>query len=220
VKRKTSESSDKVCVLFFTDGRDEYTSQMLESFTKNVKFEHYYSIMLCDNPTGRNSVFLEGIKKKYKINQLVLNDERLGIFGSVQKAWALIPDDCTYVWHQENDFLFNEPVNVKAFMEILENRNINQVALLRQAWYENEVKAGGIFQANDRAYKNGVIKMYPVVLHREYFTHNPSLYRKDVIRMMKNYTEYTIMSKLPGYCAFWGTKTDKPRVTHIGEQKI
>lgn len=220
MKRKTSESYDKVCVLFFTDGRDEYTSQMLESFAKNVKFDNSYSIMLCDNPTGRNTVFLEGIKKKYKINQLVLNEERLGIAGSVQKAWGLIPDDCTYVWHQENDFLFNEPVNIPAFMEILENRNINQVALLRQAWYDNEVKAGGLFQANDKVYKNGFVRMHPVVLHKQFFTHNPSLYRRDVIKIMPNYGEYNMMRKLSGYCAFWGTKTDKPRVTHIGEKKI
>lgn len=215
--------SDKVCVLFFTDGRDQYTERMMESLHTNVVFPFpAYKILMVDNP-DQDRDFTEGLKEKYSIDQVIYcYKERWGIFEAVQLAWRNIPEDCNYVWHQENDFLFNEPVNIEAFVRVLQNKLIHQVALLRQAWYDDEVKSGGIFQNNPKAYRRANIAGIPLVVHREYFTHNPCLYRKSVIKHFEGYTEYSIMKHLPsgGWCAFYGSLTDAPRVTHIGSEKV
>lgn len=216
------ESLNKVCIIFFTDGRDEYTEKMLKSFHENVIFPfESHKILMVDNP-GQDIEYIHNIQAEYNIDQVFFSRERLGIFGSVQKAWSMIPEDCNYVWHQENDFLFNEKVDIPSFVRALDNKLVHQVALLRQAWYDNEVAAGGIFQANPKAYRRANIGGVPLVVHREYFTHNPCLYRKNVVKHFDNYNEYSMMRHLPsgGWSAFYGTLTDAPRITHIGVQKV
>jgi hypothetical protein len=183
-------------------------------------------ILIDDNPENRNLDLLEDIKRKFKINKMILNGSRLGIEGSVQEAWRNVPDKCDFIWHQENDFTYNEEIDLSVFIKVLSNRHIFQVALLRQAWYENEIEKGGIFKANHSIFRNANYKGVDLVLHRGFFTHNPSLYRKSIINSeFPNYNEYSFVKHLlsndsNGWCSYYGKTSDGPRVTHIGEIKI
>jgi len=74
-KKNPLQSSSKVCVIFFTDGRDKYTTRMLESFHENVKFPiPVHKLLMIDNP-DQDMEFIAKITKKYKIdrNSLIFN---------------------------------------------------------------------------------------------------------------------------------------------------
>lgn len=211
-------------VLIFHDGRNEYLTETLASFKKNVSFpEKPYHILLVDNPTETQEDYT-ALKKKFKIDKVVINPERLGIFGNVQKGWSLIPKETKYIFHLENDFTFNEPISVEEMQRPLDvNKHIYQVALLRQAWYQNEIKRGGIYQALGR-FANINVAGVDLVSHRHYFTHNPCLYRTDIVQQLPNYNEYSFIQYLikkdtAGMCCYLGKKTDSPKVHHIGEIK-
>lgn len=217
----------KICVLFFTDGRNDYLKQTLDSFFDKVKFpEKPYFILIDDNPQDRDTKFLEGLKKKFKINKMILNGERLGIFGAVQEAWRNVPKDCEFIYHQENDFTYNEEIDINILLKALSNRHIFQICLLRQAWYENEIQKGGIYQANPGIFKEANYANVNMVLHRGFFSHNPCLYKSKFANPdFANYNEYTYMNWLKsqdsnGWCAYLGKLTDAPKVTHIGKIKI
>jgi len=213
----------KTCILIFNDGRNDYLEQTLKSLFENVEFGDTYKILIDDVPEGRELKYLESVKKRYKINKLVLNDENLGVFGSVQKAWGLIPKDCTHVWHQENDFLFNEKIDFQAMVRAADHKHIFQVALLRQPWFAFEKKAGSIYNAYS-GFKDARVADNNLVLHKEYFTHNPCLYRVEFANQVNGYDEYKYIKHLlskntNGWSAYMGTTKDAPKITHIGEQK-
>lgn len=213
----------KICVLIFNDGRNDYLEQTLKSFSENVNVGKAYKILIDDMPRNRDVERIEKLVSKYKIDKVVYNDVNLGVFGSVQKAWTLIPKNCTHVWHQENDFLFNEKVDAVKLASVLDStRHVFQLALLRQPWFEFEKKAGGIYKAYK--FRDGVIGDFRAVLHRNYFTHNPCIYKKEYAIQVHNYNEYKYMETLlkvkpNGYCGYVGGTEDAPKVTHIGEIK-
>lgn len=213
----------KTCVFIFNDGRNDYLQQTLKSLFENVHFNDNYKILIDDVPENRDVAFLESIKKKYKINKLVLNESNLGVFGSVQKAWGMIPKDCTHVWHQENDFLFNEKIDFDLMLRASNHKRIFQVALLRQNWFAFEKKAGSIYNAY-AGFKDARVADCDLVIHKNYFTHNPCLYRKEFAIQCTGYDEYKYMKVLEGkdsngWCAYLGKISDSPKVTHIGEIK-
>jgi len=213
----------KTCILIFNDGRNDYLEQTLKSLFENVQFNDNYKILIDDVPENRDTDFLEWITAQYGIDSLVLNDENLGVFGSVQKAWGLIPEDCTHVWHQENDFIFNEKIDFDSILKLSNHKRVFQVALLRQDWFAFEKKAGSIFKAYP-GFRDANVSGHDVVLHKNYFTHNPCLYRKEHAIQCIGYDEYKYMKVLEktdsnGWCAYLGKMSDTPRVTHIGEVK-
>lgn len=213
----------KTCILIFNDGRNDYLERTLKSLFENVQFNDNYKILIDDVPENRDTEFLEWITAQYGIDSLVLNDENLGVFGSVQKAWGLIPEDCTHVWHQENDFTFNEKIDFDSMLKLSNHKRVFQVALLRQNWFAFEKKAESIFKAYP-GFRDANVSGHDVVLHKNYFTHNPCLYSKEHAIQCIGYDEYKYMKVLEridsnGWCAYLGKMSDAPKVTHIGEVK-
>jgi disulfide oxidoreductase YuzD len=216
----------KFCILIFTDGRNDYLQQTLKSLFAKVKFpERPYIVLIDDNPENRDLEFIEKIKKQYRINKMVLNEQRLGIGGSVKEGWKNIPKGCEFVWHQENDFLYNEDIDISLLARVLKNKLIFQFTLLRQAWYENEIEKGGVFAAHKGLFKEANYAGIDLVIHKGFFSHNPSLYRASVVDPdFPNYGEYAFIKALlkkhsNGYCAYLGKLNSEPKVTHIGKVK-
>jgi GT2 family glycosyltransferase len=217
----------KFCIIILTDGRNEYLSKTLESLDENVIFPSdadIFKIMVDDWPDGRDEKSIRKIAKKHKVNKLILNNENIGIDNSVQLAWSLIPDDIDYVWHQENDFVYLEKVDVSKLITILFNPMIVQCALVRQPWYDDEKQSGSLMNTRPQRFRQANISGIDVVVHRDHFTHNPSLYKRKWIEQLKNYNEYFfkdhLLRKNPGlYFSYYGKKEDHHRILHIGEVK-
>lgn len=220
----------KFFVIVINDGRNNYLQRTLESLSANVFFPEGSEVegLIIDDWPGnsrqkRNDWFLADLAIKFGFT-LVLNHENLGINKTVQKAWSLVPDDIDFIWHQENDFEYLDKINVGEMAQAMEDKNIFHVALLRQPWYDQEKKLGGIYQCAPEEYFESNVHGVDLVLHKRHFTHNPGLYPKRIAVQMEKYGEYNFKDKLlqenpEGYFSYYGKLKDAPRVLHIGELK-
>lgn len=210
-------------LLVFHDGRNDYLRQTLTSLRKNV-----FPVMPNESLIVNDSLDIEGIEiaKEYGIKTAINTGGGKGIFRAVEIAWEYARKNwqSEFIWHQENDFTYNEQIDTNRMLEVLRNEHVMQVALKRQAWYPNEIKRGGFMECNPKAFVNYNINGIDVVTHREFFTNNPSIYRLK--NMPEQYgSEYTIRTHLASIdprwtCTYLGRRQDDPKVHHIGEIKV
>lgn len=154
-------------------------------------------------------------------------DHHLGLAGNVRAAWQWAIDmDCDYLFHVEEDFLFTAPVDLAALQLVLESEpRLAQVVLKRQPWSPPEIAAGGIIEQDPGAYievhKWG--RSLKWVEHRKIFSLNPCLIPRKILELgwpAGNEAEMTRRCLDAGYrFAFYGGKTDPPKVEHIGAQR-
>lgn len=220
----------KFCVIIINDGRNDYLERSLKSFSYNVVFpegSEVYKVMIDDWPDGRNEKELKEIQAEYKIDFIILNEKNLGVNETVRKIWKLIPDDVDYIYHQENDFEYTEKIFISDLIEIASLPNIVQCALIRQPWFEDEVEAGSLMNTRPERFKDANVSGRDIILQRDHFTFNPSLYKKKwttgEVLELKNFGEYAIrdyyINKNGGlWFAYYGKKLDANRVLHIGER--
>jgi hypothetical protein len=199
----------KFCVIIINDGRNDYLAKTLKSFEDNVMFpdgSEIYKIMIDDWPLERDEKALRKLAKKYKIDKVVFNAENLGVNANVKKAWSLIPEDVDYIWHQENDFIYLQKVNIMDLMAVLENPIIVQCAIVRQAWFDDEREAGSLMNTSPERWRSGNVSGIDVVLHKDHFTFNPSLYKRKWVQDITPFGEYDIrnhyINKNGALCGF------------------
>lgn len=183
-------------LLLIEDGRTEYLHQCLVSIEQQLpEFDEYVHV---SDP-----------------------DHELGFAGAIQAGWDQITTD--FVFHVEQDFTFNWPVDLERMRRLLEqNPLIAQMALKRQPWNEQEKAAGGIVEQHpDDFYDCGEF-----TVHRRFFTTNPSLYKREIVekgwpQVPQSEGIFTHQLATEGYWfAYLGGKFDPPAVTHIGEDRV
>ncbi len=215
----------RFCLLVFHDGRHDYLRRALASLSRHVVFpERPHRILIDDMPAGREEAELRRIAAQYDFDRLVLHDANVGIEASVQQAWADLPEPTEYVFHLENDFVFLRRIDVADLVAVLADPAIVNVSLLRQPWYDDEIAAGGLMRTHPERFAPARVRGIDVVLHREYFGHNPGLYRRAYARQMAGYGEYSYRDLLlredpARRFAILGRLGDRHRVLHIGERK-
>lgn len=200
-------------LLVITDGRKDLLKRTLKSAEENLpQFEKKIIINDCQDPSFR--LYLNTLYD-YEVYH---NYEKLGFCGAIQRGWDVLPVT-DYVFHLEEDFIFNEPVDIEKMKSILDG-NICQVSLKRQKWGD-EIQ--GFIEDNPQDYE----QMDGYVRHRNFFTTNPSLYKYDLTKLgfpQTKRSEFEFSKKvfnLGFYSAILGDKFDPPRVEHIGvEQSI
>lgn len=155
-------------------------------------------------------------------------EHRLGLTGAVNKAWAWALDrGCDYLFHVEEDFVFNEPVDLSGMQYILDRCPwLAQVVLKRQPCNPEEAAAGGIIECHPDEYtdKAAFGRNLSWVEHSRIFSLNPCLIPAHVLRMgwpkgggESEFTQTCVEQGLR--FAFYGQRTDPPRVTHIGTER-
>jgi hypothetical protein len=223
-------------VLIFHDGRNDYLEQTLSTFSEQVVFpSRPHTILVDDMPGGRDEGFLRSIAARFGIDQVILNDENLGSFGTIMKGWSSLPDSTEYVFHLENDFVFPARIQVHELATVLQEPWICNITLLRQPWFEDERAAGGLFRARPQIFRETSVRGVPVCLHQSYFGHNPGLYRREYARVIPDtsravpgvvvsheriYRDVLLAEDPRRHFAVFGRLTDPPRVLHIGVRRV
>lgn len=230
----------KVTLLVITDGRGELLEQTLASEMLNLvrrsrPFESPFSgIVLVDDSADRG--YAEWLDAKYPGFAIFHNGARQGFAGAIQSGWHAInliealphrggyrPD---YIFHLEDDFLFNDSIDLDAIIEVMEaNPRIAQMCLRRQPW-GTEPKEGGFIAQWPERYNDCEMNGAHWLEHRNFFSTNPSLYPRRII----DYgwpdapdSEGKFGPKLWAddyVAAFWGKRGDPPRVHHIGNERV
>lgn len=109
--------------------------------------------------------------------------DRLGQDRALGAMWHHLQGgelaDCEWVMHVEDDFVYARDVDARELCEVLERRPyLAQMALLRQAWFPTERRAGGIVERDPDAYWPVREGRWRWLEHRLWFTLNPCLYRR------------------------------------------
>ncbi len=145
---------------------------------------------------------------------------QLGLAGAVRQAWEwALGKNADYLFHVEEDFTFNEPLNLERLRWILElHPELAQIVLKRQAAPTNpdELRCGGIIETDPDAYIDRVNWLE----HSKIFSLNPCLIPRKILELGwpdGNESDFTATCLALGYrFAIYGKRDDPPRVHHHG----
>jgi len=211
---------NKVSLVVITDGRQDCISQTIQCLNQVINYPFFEKIIINDSGDSRYHYFLSNHFNDFNI---ISHETRRGLAGAVQSAWASVSHDTEYIFHLEDDFLFNQYVDIDKMINLLNTKEtLTQMALVRGAVNPPEQEVGGfVFQnLHDYHQRDGWFD------HKRLFTLNPSVYKKELttIGWPDHGGESEFTNKLHSlneeYCfGFYGDIYDKPWVTHIGGRR-
>lgn len=215
-------------LLVMTDGRLDCLTQTIDSVDESLVGE--FDVKIIHDDTG-DADYRKDLSERFPDYTVIGKPTRQGFGGAIRSAWDFILNDTPsdYVFHLEDDFLFNKSIETSGLQEILDaDSDLQQIALLRQPWNENEIAAGGIMQQDLNSYAESSLAGYSVSKHHKFFTTNPSLYRRSLCEVGWPAGEHSegvfglrLKERNPdAYFAFLGQRDDPPAVRHIGQSRV
>jgi len=216
----------KISLLVITDGRLDCIKETLSALENFHELDMFHQrIILNDNLHDEYQEKLQELYgDRYEIHR---NIPKGGFDGAIRSGWELISEDAEYIFHLEEDFALRKPVHFSDMVSILsEHPEIVQIALKRQPATKYEEDCGGIVEKNPDGYTELETPYGIVSTHREFFTTNPSLYRRSLLEYgfpSQHPPELRMTERLTldssNVFAFWGKKFDPPTVFHVGHSR-
>lgn len=212
-----------ISLIFITDGRTDLLEQTLNSFHNNISYPFIEKIIVNDNTDPNVERIVNNLSRIYGLTP-IHHKEKRGFAGAYDTAFKSVSKDADYAMFWEDDFTLNGKVDIQDMIFILEyNRNLCQVILKRQAWNEEEKKAGGIIEQWPDLYEEKELAHISWCEQRLFFSTNPCLVPKWVIDKgwpLLPHSESVFGQQLfsnPNIkSCFLGRKFDKPIVNHCG----
>lgn len=219
----------KFALITLTDGRGKYLADTIRSAEERVVCRWEHRIMVDDSlDAGYHQMLQDTYGDRFRI---IRADHKLGFGGAIRAAWATVRlTNATHIFHLEDDFTFNRFVPLNQMAHTLDaHRELVQLALLRQPWSREEKKAGGVWQTKPDFFRQDHDSDLNTswLSHRQFFTTNPSLYRRELIdefdwpRGDQSEGRFGIAVKEahPDWrFGYWGEGEEW--VTHIGAKRI
>lgn len=145
----------------------------------------------------------------------VVGEGNHGHTGMRQRLWKYLAKHAQgdYIFATEDDFGYDQPVDLDAMLAVLRKQpHLAQLALLRDACYPDERETGGIlgWPLPAFTFHAGWFS------HREFWTNNPSLFRKALTeRPWPDTRENPITGRGPGSEVIFGRQlTRDPRIRY------
>lgn len=212
-----------VTLLVMTDGRDDLLDQALISIETSVVGCVDDRVIHDDTGDSRHRRVLA---KRYAGWRVIGEGPRRGFGGAYRFAWEHLVGLHTrgFVFSTEDDFTFNEPVDLGAMCDVLDRHpHVAQIVLKRQAWNDSERSAGGIIEQNPDEYCDRTDGRFWWCEHRLFWSTNPHLTRRELLGYgwpVGDHSEglftHLLLEDPDLRFAFWGRAGDPPRVTHHG----
>ena len=208
----------------FTAGRREYLEATLASADEQVSGPITRTVIFDD---AGDRAFTQWL---YTLGHSVASwGTNVGFTQSMflARRWLTRHTVEPYVFHLEEDFTFDEPVDLADLVAVLEGEpQLDQVALLRHAFYPRELRAGGdmagAFPGDYTIRTDDVGRTWAE--HALGWTCNPSVYRTDLCELdwprKGRHTETTFGQARIAEgrrFAYWAAR---PTITHIGAEKL
>lgn len=206
----------------FTCGRREYLEATLASADQQISGPITRTVIFDDSGDPEFTDWL------YTLGHSVASWGRnVGFTESMflARRWLTRHTTESYVFHLEEDFTFDEPVDLTDLAGVLDgNDHLDQVALLRHPFFPRELRAGGIMEEHPEAYTiRSDAQGRKWAEHQLHFTCNPSLYRMSLADLdwprKGRHTETTFGQQRVAAgqsFAYWDAR---PLCTHIGAEK-
>jgi hypothetical protein len=130
-----------------------------------------------------------------------------------------------WVFWSEDDILYQRSVDLPAIVQVMEaTPHLKQMSLKRQSWFDLEKAAGPtvIDRFDPKLFVERTSPEGPWIEHRVFFTLNPFLASRDLLRVIRwpavPNSESQFGARLfrdpRPICGIWGSKTDDPWVLH------
>lgn len=207
-----------------TDGRRGYIHKTISSATSRLNGPIIEKWMHDDSGDKDNRIWLQ---EQFPDFIQIGGGPRKGFGGAYSFAWKTLAaqSNADFIFNLEDDFTFNREIPLQDMIQVLEeNPNVYQMALRRQAWSSEELRAGGVIEKTPDAFH----QQEGWISHKLFFTTNPSLYRKSLIEThtypdvkdSEGHFSLSLLDSDPNaQFGYWGQKTDAPWVQHIGAQR-
>ena len=217
-----------IALLVMTDGRDHIfqTIPSFEAFASGPISERWIHD---DSGDPRHAEKLRRVFPGYTV---VSTPGRSGFGGAIRSAWNNLRESSSadFVFHLEDDFTFRRLVYLSAMATVLLNRpELVQMALRRQPWNADEMRAGGIVEQHPGDYLDERDEICDLewLSHRRFFTTNPSLYRRSLVveRTWPEgaHSEGRFSAELfedpAARSAYWGSRASGEWVHHDGNTR-
>jgi len=219
--------ADRICLMIVTDGRYGVLERTLDSFFRMAEFIPAKGLMIDDSGDIRYAEYLESLRPKLGGIAIYHHRSRIGFCETVAHGWSLVGEDAGYIFHLEDDFEFIEPVPLTEMVMILESDpKLAQIALVRQAWNDEEKAAGGLLNLHRRCLQPQETNGRKWFLHHRCFTTNPSLYPRHITEKgwpSGPYCEGKFgikVSQMGYYFGYLAPQNGINSVVHIGEKRI
>lgn len=214
-----------IALAVFTDGRRAFAEQSIPRYEEALVGPITHRFVFDDSADPDYAEWLhELLSPRFAV---ISWPQRRGFGGNIASAWdfmAQIPQ-FEYVFHAEDDFLLDEPVDLERLIQILKIApELDQVALLRHAFFPRELEAGGIIEEHPESYASRHVGGLRWLEHDRYFTTNPCLYRRGLCAYGwpdVNASEQVFTRDRVGHgrkMAYYGW--NERRVTHIGSHRV
>lgn len=226
-----------IAVTVMTDGRDELLAQTIGSLLANVTGPITRLTIYDDTGDQNHRVMLSDRYGPDGFQLLSHPGGRQGFGGAIRFVRAWLDENTNEPWHycSEDDFLYDRKVDLAAMVRVMEERPyLTQMALVRQAWNEQEIQAGGLLEANPSGYSQHTDGVNWWLQHRLFWTTNASLFRRSLLSLgwpegENSEGRFHLQLMADGtperagrdcWSAYWGKREDGPWVTHIGNQRV
>jgi hypothetical protein len=226
----------KIAHVVLTNGRKAYLARTMYFAEQNVSYEHLDVVARIIVDDSGDSVYRAWLRDSYPTYQVIeVSATPSGYTTAMACVWDVVAGlNTDYVFHLEDDFLFEQPVSLWRSVSILDdNPLMAQVAFKRGPWFANEHKHGGVIQALEHRNRNMFVDEIskrdniPFTEHRVLFTTNPCVYPKWITEYpwpTEQWSESKFGQSLftdPHItCAYLGHKHSAPTCTHIGVDKL
>jgi hypothetical protein len=215
----------RYALILLTHGDAPTLDHCLDSYAEMVTLAPVRRIAVIDGDASARqpSAWAEGLWQGRVLG------EQLGFCRATAEAWAIAADttDADYIFWLEHDFVFNIDVDLSQLARTLQQDPLlAQISLRRQAITPEEIAAGGLVERYARV---GLMEEVTSidgrrwVEHNEYWTTNPSLFRRSLAVEQpwpdgpECEGKFGLQLREAGYrFAVWGALEGGPWVTHAG----
>lgn len=215
-------------LVVITDGRGDYLKQTIASAEKMLKGAFLPALIIDDSGDIDYGKWLE---ERFSEFRQIHHDHRSGFGAVVRSAWAETLDypDVEYIFHLEEDFTFNEPIDVPLMAAMLDRaEDLAQIVLKRQPWSDFEIAAGGQIEYCESEGEEFTEKHIGgwTTTHTRNFSTNPNLMTRRAAELCVETGKPCTEGLITEVClnndlqfAYLGRKYDPPLAHHIGEHR-
>lgn len=216
-----------VPIIVLTNGRVECISKAISSVMTHL--DNVGDGLIVDD--SGDDVYRAWLAEQYAAPVVPVGAGPCGYWRAMRKVWDVARDlDTDKVVFWEEDFILHADVDVEQLATVLDSYPyLTQIALLRQPWWPNEVEAGGLIPALEvqgQEFMDRTDGTHTWVEHRACWTGNPCVIPRRTFERdwpEGDWSESRFGRELfrdgRARGAYWGRRTDPPRVEHIGHHR-
>lgn len=212
---------DQVAIVVLTTGKRDTLAATIASAEEMLSGPIGRRLIVVDDPLSRT--------RRAVVEQFPGWDVEAVRGGAYPKAVAValecaIGSGQPWIFWLEDDFTFNQPVDLTEMQALIEQHDLAQLSLMRQPWYEPEIEAGSVIDslpADAFAQRDGYVE------HAAYWTMNPMLTRRSLLaqhrwpqgRRSELRFGHQVFADPRVRAGILGSIEGPPRVEHIGLER-